>query len=45
MVVLVYLMPHLYAELKIVEVPDDVVWEIDEYDGLESISEVHRRWN
>ena len=34
-----------YAELKIVEVPDDVVWEIDEYDGLESISEAHRRWN
>lgn len=33
------------AELKIVEVPDDVQWEIDEYDGLESISEVHRRWS
>ena len=34
-----------YAELKIVEVPDDVVWEIDDYDGMESISEVHRRWS
>ena len=33
------------AELKIVEVPDDIQWEIDEYDGLESISEVHRRWS
>ena len=34
-----------YAELKIVNVPDDVVWEIDDYDGMESISEVHRRWS
>ena len=33
-----------YAELKIVDVPDDIQWEIDDYDGMESISEVHRRW-
>ena len=32
------------AELKVVEIPDDVNWEIDEYDGLESIHEVHRVW-
>jgi hypothetical protein len=32
------------AELKIVEVPDDVNWEIEEYDGAESIHEKHRSW-
>jgi hypothetical protein len=32
------------SELQIVEVPDDVKWEIDEYDGIESIHEVHRSW-
>lgn len=30
------------AELKIVEVPDGVNWEITEYDGYESIREVSR---
>lgn len=33
-----------HASLKIVEIPDDVYWEIDEYDGLEEIHEVHRSW-
>lgn len=33
------------AELKIVEIPDYVDWEIDEYDGLESVDEAHRSWN
>ena len=33
------------AELKIVEVPDDIGWEINDYDGLESIHEVHRSWS
>jgi hypothetical protein len=32
------------AELEIVEIPDDVEWEIDEYDGYESIHEKHRSW-
>lgn len=32
------------AELEIVEIPDDVDWEIDEYDGLETIREKHRSW-
>ena len=32
------------AELKVVEIPDDVNWEIGEYDGLEWVEEVHRRW-
>ena len=34
-----------YAELRVVEIPDDVQWEIDEYDGWESVDEVHRSWN
>lgn len=32
------------AQLEIVEIPDDVKWEIDEYDGSEHIAEVHRTW-
>jgi hypothetical protein len=33
-----------YASLKIVEVPDDVKWHIEEYDGWEHVSEDHRTW-
>lgn len=29
------------AELKIVEVPDDVKWHIEEYDGKEWVAEDH----
>lgn len=32
------------SELEVVEIPDDVEWEIDEYDGIETIHEVHRSW-
>jgi len=32
------------AELEVVEIPDGVVWEIDEYDGVETIREKHRSW-
>ena len=32
------------AELKVIEIPDDVEWEIEDYDGIEWISEQHRRW-
>lgn len=34
----------LSASLKIVEIPDDVKWHIEEYDGCESIHENHRVW-
>ena len=27
------------------EIPDDVEWEIDDYDGIETIHEVHRSWS
>lgn len=33
-----------YSNLTIVEIPDDVEWEIDDYDGLEWVSEKHRTW-
>ena len=33
------------AELKVVEIPDDVVWGIKEYGGNECIAEKHRTWN
>ena len=33
-----------FAQLHVVEIPDDVKYEIDEYDGMESIHEVHRSW-
>jgi hypothetical protein len=33
-----------HAELKLVEIPADVEWEISEYDGLEHIAEKHRTW-
>jgi hypothetical protein len=33
-----------HAKLRVVEIPDGISWEIDEYDGIESILEVHRSW-
>lgn len=35
--------PH--ADLKIVEIPDGIEWEIDDYEGTESVSEKHRVWS
>lgn len=34
-----------FAALKIVNIPSDVKWEIDEYDGYEHVAEVHRTWD
>ena len=33
-----------YSSLKIVTIPDDVEYEVIEYDGREHIAEVHRTW-
>lgn len=33
-----------YSELKVVEIPDNVVWHISDYDGMEEIHETHRIW-
>jgi hypothetical protein len=35
---------NLQGALKVVSIPDDVEWEIDDYDGIESIHEKHRVW-
>lgn len=32
------------SQLQVVEIPDDVVWELDEYDGIETVHEIHRSW-
>ena len=32
------------SRLKVVEIPDDVEWEVDEYDGVEWVTEKHRKW-
>ena len=33
-----------FSKLKIVEIPDDVDWVIENYDGVEWVSEKHRVW-
>ena len=33
-----------YAKLKVVEIPADVDWYIEEYDGKEWVAEKHRTW-
>lgn len=33
-----------FADLVLVDVPDDVKWHIAEYDGAEHVAEDHRRW-
>ncbi len=34
-----------YSKLKVVEIPEDVEWEIQEYDGAEWVAEKHRTWS
>ena len=33
------------AELKIIEIPENIKYEIHEYDGFESVHETHRSWS
>jgi len=33
-----------FAQLDVIDVPDDIEVYIDSYDGMESIREKHRRW-
>lgn len=33
-----------YSDLRTVEIPDDVDWIIQEYDGIEWVAEKHRTW-
>lgn len=32
------------AEVRIVDIPDGIEWEIYEYDGIETVHEKHRSW-
>jgi hypothetical protein len=32
------------AHLTIIEIPDDVEYTIENYDGMEHVAEVHRTW-
>jgi hypothetical protein len=34
-----------FAALKVVTIPDGVAFQIDEYDGMEHIAEIHRTWH
>lgn len=33
-----------HARLVVVNIPDGVEWEIDEYDGMETVQEARERW-
>jgi hypothetical protein len=33
------------SELEIVEIPDGVDWELNDYDGIEWVSEKHLNWD
>ena len=33
-----------HGELKIIEIPDNTEWEISDYDGAETIHELHQSW-
>lgn len=35
----------LSAELKVIEIPDDIEWKITDYDGVEQVEENHRIWS
>ncbi len=34
-----------YGRLVVVDIPDGVQWQIEEYDGSEHVAEVHRTWS
>ena len=33
------------ATLKVIEIPDDIKWHIEDYDGFEHIAEDHQTWS
>lgn len=33
-----------YGNLKVIEIPDDIKYEVDDYDGIETVHELHRSW-
>lgn len=33
-----------FSQLCLIDIPNDVNWQIEQYDGLEWVAEVHRTW-
>jgi len=33
-----------HSELYVITIPDGVVWQIEDYDGMEHVAEKHRVW-
>jgi hypothetical protein len=33
-----------FAQLEVIEIPDDIEWTISDYDGIETVEEAHRSW-
>jgi hypothetical protein len=33
-----------FGNIQIVSIPDDINWEISNYDGIETVEEIHRSW-
>jgi hypothetical protein len=33
-----------HASLRVVEIPDDIEWHIEDHDGMEHVAENHRTW-
>ncbi len=33
-----------FAEIEIIEIPDGIEYAINDYDGIETIHEIHRSW-
>jgi len=34
-----------FAQLKVVEIPDNIAWYVKDYDGAEHVAERHRTWS
>ena len=34
----------VHSEIEVLEIPDGIDWEIEEYDGMEHVAESHRTW-
>lgn len=32
------------AKIRIIDIPNGIEWDLDEYDGIESVHEQHRSW-
>ena len=35
----------VYSNLKVIEIPEGIEWELSDHDGLETVHEKHRIWS